>query len=101
MQWLPRSFVQLAQGVLVILASGDEFFLTSRNGPSPMPAPVSAPTAAPQTAPLSIQGLLSPADIASLPSVPAGTQIILLPSSAVLQGLPTPSPIPGSLQVLC
>ncbi len=87
----------MAPGVLVVLASGDERFLTSRNPQSPAPAPVAAGSAA--AAPQSIQQMLSSADFSSLPTMPQGLQIILLPADAVIPGMPTSSPIPASFQV--
>ena len=42
---------------------------------------------------------LTPADIAALPSVPQGLQIILLPASVSLAGFPAASPIPASFTV--
>lgn len=91
------SFLQMMPGVLVVLASGDERFLTSRSGQAPAPAPVASSTGA--ATPQGIQALLSSADIASLPTVPQGLQIILLPPNAVIPGLPASSPIPASFQV--
>ncbi|BDA41544.1 hypothetical protein COCOBI_02-3250 [Coccomyxa sp. Obi] len=93
---LLRSFVQMMPGVLAVLASGDERFLRSESAPLPSPVAAANSLAA---APQSIPALLSTEDIASLPTVPQGMQIILLPANAVLTGLPASSPIPASFQV--
>lgn len=93
---VPCSFVQMMPGVLVVLASGDERFLRSQSAPEPSPVAAGSSLAA---APESIPALLSTADIASLPTVPQGLQIILLPATTVLTGLPASSPVPASFQV--
>ena len=51
---------------------------------------------------MSPQGLiasLTPAELAALPSVPQGLQIILLPANLSLPGLPAAQPIPDSFTV--
>ncbi len=94
LELLPRSFVQMMPGVLVVLASGDERFLRSENAPEP--SPVAAPSSSqPQTIP----ELLTTADIGSVLTVPQGLQIILLPATTVLAGLPASSPILASFNV--